>query len=71
MQVFKSSDTGPMLKVEALISNFLPENVMETGTSTPQGTGQKAVSPYQSARQLMNILVQIPEPTYLEPWIWS
>ncbi len=43
MQVLEPGDSGPRLKVEALILNALPENVMETGVLKSQGTGQTSI----------------------------
>src|SRR6266702_998167 len=44
MQVPEPEDSGPRLKVEALILNTFPENVMETGVLKSQGTGQTSIS---------------------------
>ena len=43
-QVLEPVDSGPRLKVEGLIWNTFPENVMETGVLKLQGTCQTSVS---------------------------
>jgi hypothetical protein len=72
MQVLEQEDSGPRLKVEGLIWNTFPENVMETGVSKSQGTFQQSISrSITVTRQLVNILVQVPEPILREPGIRS
>ena len=46
--MLEPEDSGPRLKVEGLISNSLPENVMETGVLKLQGTGQTSIIRYIS-----------------------
>ena len=43
-QSLDPADTGPRLKVEGLISNAVPENVMETRGLELQGTFQMSIS---------------------------
>ena len=44
MQVLERRYVGPRSKVDALIWNCTPENVMETGVLKSQGTGQMPIS---------------------------
>ena len=44
MQALEPEDMGPRLKVEALIWNSFPKNIMETGVLESQGTCQMSIS---------------------------